>query len=65
MKTELEKINCGKVLENCSLKQYTTYRAGGIADYIVFPESIEQLKNLMSYLKEKNIKHKVDRKSVV
>ena len=59
MKTELEKINCGKVLENCSLKQYTTYRAGGIADYIVFPESIEQLKNLMSYLKEKNIKHKV------
>ena len=59
MKTELEKINCGKVLEICSLKQYTTYRAGGIADYIVFPESIEQLKNLMSYLKEKNIKHKV------
>ena len=59
MKTELEKINCGNVLENCSLKQYTTYRAGGIADYIVFPESIEQLKNLMSYLKEKNIKHKV------
>lgn len=59
MKTELEKINCGKVLENCSLKQYTTYRAGGIADYIVFPESIEQLKNLMLYLKEKNIKHKV------
>ena len=59
MKTELEKINCWKVLENCSLKQYTTYRAGGIADYIVFPESIEQLKNLMSYLKEKNIKHKV------
>ena len=59
MKTELEKINCVKVLENCSLKQYTTYRAGGIADYIVFPESIEQLKNLMSYLKEKNIKHKV------
>ena len=59
MKTELEKINCGKVLENCSLKQYTTYRAGGIADYIVFPESIEQLNNLMSYLKEKNIKHKV------
>lgn len=59
MKTELEKINCGKVLENCSLKQYTTYRAGGIADYIVFPESIEQLKNLISYLKEKNIKHKV------
>ena len=59
MKTELEKINCGKVLENCSLKQYMTYRAGGIADYIVFPESIEQLKNLMSYLKEKNIKHKV------
>lgn len=59
MNTELEKINCGKVLENCSLKQYTTYRAGGIADYIVFPESIEQLKNLMSYLKEKNIKHKV------
>ena len=59
MKAELEKINCGKVLENCSLKQYTTYRAGGIADYIVFPESIEQLKNLMSYLKEKNIKHKV------
>lgn len=59
MKIELEKINCGKVLENCSLKQYTTYRAGGIADYIVFPESIEQLKNLMQYLKEKKIKHKV------
>lgn len=59
MKLELENLNCGKVLENCSLKQYTTYRAGGIADYIVSPESEEQLSQLLKYLNEKGIKHKI------
>lgn len=59
MKVVLESLNCGQVLENVSLKQYTTYRAGGIADYMVFPETVEHLITLLKHLKEHNIKHKV------
>ena len=34
---ELEKLNCGKVIADADLKEYTTYQSNGIADAIVFP----------------------------
>lgn len=45
----------GDVIENGDLKKYNTYGIGGIARYIVYVDSIEHLKGLLSYLKENNI----------
>lgn len=47
----------GVVLENVSLKDYNTYKIGGIAKYIVKPNSIDNLIKLISYLNEKNIRY--------
>ena len=45
----------GIVLENVSLKDYNTYKIGGIAKYIVKPSSVDNLINLIDYLKKENI----------
>ena len=47
----------GIVLENVSLKDYNTYKIGGIAKYIVKPNKVEDLINLIKYCKEENIKY--------
>lgn len=45
----------GIVLENVSLKDYNTYKIGGNAKYIVKPNSVNNLINLIEYLKKENI----------
>ncbi len=45
--------------ENVSFKRLTTYRCGGKAKYVVFPDSVTKLKSLLKYLKDNNIKYKV------
>ena len=45
----------GIVLENVNLKDYNTYKIGGIAKYIVKPNKVEDLINLIDYLKKENI----------
>ena len=45
----------GIVLENVNLKDYNTYKIGGIAKYIVKPSSVDNLINLIEYLKKENI----------
>ena len=45
--------------ENVSFKRLTTYRCGGKAKYVVFPDSDTKLKSLLKYLKDNNIKYKV------
>ena len=47
----------GIVLENVNLKDYNTYKIGGIAKYIVKPNKIDDLINLIKYCKEENIKY--------
>lgn len=47
----------GVVLENVSLKKFNTYKIGGIARYIVKPNSVDNLINLIGYLDEENIKY--------
>lgn len=56
---ELENLNCGKVIKNCNLKEYTTYQMDGIADAIIFPTSIQDLKTILRFLKESKQKYKV------
>ncbi len=56
---QLENLNCGKVLANCNLKEYTTYQMEGIIDAVIFPTSIEELKTLLQFLKVNHVKHKI------
>ena len=43
--------------EDISLKNYNTYRVNTIAKLLVFPKNIEELKTIMQYLKENNLKY--------
>lgn len=43
--------------KNASLKKYNTYRLDVMSNYLVFPKNVEELVNLLRYLKENNIKY--------
>ena len=45
--------------EDISFKVLTTYKTGGTAKYVVFPNDVEHLKRLLDYLKLKNIPFKI------
>ena len=49
----------GEIKENVSFKVLTTYKSGGNARLVVFPNSIKNLKKLFAYLKDNNISYKV------
>ncbi len=54
---DLKNLKCGKV-ESIDLKDYTTYKVGGKST-LVTPKNINDLKKLLTHLKENNIKHKI------
>lgn len=56
---KLKELNCGTILENESLKNYTTYKVGGNAPVIVIPYNEKELMKLMKFLKENHVKQKV------
>ena len=56
---QIKDKNIGKILTDVSLKQYTTYKVGGIARVMVYPESIDKLVYLIKLLKANNIKFMV------
>lgn len=56
---EIKELHVGKVLENYTLKEHTTYKVGGKAICAVVPDDEKNLITLLSYLKEKNIKYMV------
>lgn len=49
----------GKLLENVSLKEYTTYKAGGTAHFMVFPKNTTKLIMLLKYLRKEKIPYMV------
>ena len=49
----------GTYKENVSLKTLTTYKTGGIAKLLVFPNSVESLIKIIEIVKENNIKYKI------
>ena len=57
MKKNLKKF--GKVIENPLLKDYTTYKIGGPCKYMVYPDNVEKLVELIKYIKLENIKYKI------
>ena len=56
---QIKDMDIGKVEEDVSLKKYTTYRAGGIARCIVYPKNVSKLVELMKYLKQADVTHKI------
>ncbi|MBQ6404445.1 MAG: UDP-N-acetylmuramate dehydrogenase [Bacilli bacterium] len=55
----IKELNIGKVEEYASLKKYTTYRVGGTARAIVFPQNIDGLVTLVRFLRENDILYKL------
>ena len=45
--------------ENASLKNYNTYRVNTISKFLVFPNSVEELRQIIKYLTENNIEYYV------
>lgn len=56
---ELKKMNLGKMILNASLKEYTTYKIGGIARVIIYPKNTESLVALIKKLKATRTKFMV------
>lgn len=52
---EIKKEEYGKVLTDVSLKEYTTYKVGGIAKIMVFPKSVDDLVRLIKKLKSQDV----------
>lgn len=51
--------NFGVLKENISIKTLTSFRIGGIAKYVFYPNSLVNLKESIIYLKNNNIKYKI------
>ena len=56
---EINKLNIGRVLTDVSLKNYTTYKVGGICKIMVFPKDMESLISLLKLLKDKKVKYMI------
>lgn len=52
---KLESIVSGKVFFREPMDRHTSIRVGGMADVLIFPGSIEELAQLISYLKDYNV----------
>lgn len=53
---ELEKLNVGKVKANEPLSLHTTMKIGGPADVLVEPSSVESVREIMDFVREKGLK---------
>ncbi len=56
---ELDRLNVGRVIYQAPLKEYTTYRVGGIGKALVIVDDCECLVKLVRFLEEKNIHWKI------
>ena len=54
---ELEKLNLEKIEKDISLSTLTTYKTGGIAKLVVYPNNINNLKQLLKLIHKHNIKY--------
>ncbi len=48
-------LGSDNVIKEADMSSYTTFRIGGIADYVVTPENKEQLAKLLHLIKEENV----------
>jgi len=45
-----EIVGIENLIENCDMSKFTSFRAGGKADYLVQPQSVDQLKSVLQML---------------
>ena len=55
----IEKNGLGKLEKNVSLKNLTTYRAGGVAKAIFYPKDVDSLIQALKIIKSENVKWKI------
>ena len=55
MISKIKKLKVGKVIEKPLMKNYTTYKVGGEALCMVFPNSVNSLIKLIEFLKENKV----------
>lgn len=56
---DIKDLKVGKVIEHPIMKNFTTYKVGGKAILLVYPNNIEELKKLMNYIYTNNVKYKI------
>ena len=56
---ELKKLDLGKVLTDVSLKDYTTYKVGGIAKCVIYPKNVDCLVAVINKLKANSVTYMV------
>ncbi len=56
---EIEQKEWGKLIRNPSMKQYTTYRVGGVARAIFFPKDVDSLILALRLFKSKQVRYKL------
>ncbi len=55
MKTKLEAI-CSYVLADEPMAKHTSFKIGGPCDYMVFPKSVDEVKNVLAFAKEAGVR---------
>lgn len=55
----VRKNKLGRLLEEYSLKKFNTYKISSKARYIVYPHTVEKLKEILKYIQEHELKYKV------
>lgn len=56
---KIEKISCGEVIIDSSLKKYNTYKVDSNVLALVLPHNIDELKNIIKFCKDENIDYKI------
>ena len=59
IKNFIKKMPAVEFLMDASLKRYNTYRLDVIAKYLVFPNTKEEFRDIIKFVKEHNVKHLV------
>lgn len=52
-----KRLGEGAIVENCDMSRFTSFRAGGKADLLIMPESLEELKFALQELSGENVPH--------
>ena len=55
---DIKKLNV-KIDENVNIRKLTTYKAGGVASILAFPNNVHQLVELIKLLESRNVKFKI------
>lgn len=52
-------LKIGKIYNDVPLQNLTSYKLSGIASKVIIPSNIEELKNLIQYIKDNKLKYKI------